>query len=603
MSIREEQGLTGQQFGNYRIERESVFGRDNGVYLAQDLKEGRPFFLAVAETSAKEDPGLAWLFERRMEAVAQLKHPYIATVEDLGATPDGQPYAAIAYHEGKTLAQHLEELDQRRVRMSPFEALNLVGQIADALSVAHPAGIIHHDLRPENILVDENNAPILIDLGIPIGTGAPKTADEILRTGILDYASPEQLEGESLSVQSNIYSLGILLYKLLTGHRPQIPKSSWDIFEHRGEEFPRPIPLEEILPGLSAETYHVVKNCLWQETWNRFETTAELIDAIELAKDAEYALEIREASGQSYLRWAFVATSVLLLTLLAVFLLARGGDDDPEQTPTRRPPTAVPGLATSSMSGIIEELITATPPVTPSPTATATDIPTPVLGPVELLGPRPESEIRSGDEVTFSWLWSSPLETDQQFAVYVIIDDESVLLDTVIEPESNDRYILQATAGEDLPVGSYFWQVVLEDLTSQQELTTSDLSAITIRPEMTPTVEPTNTVAASVTPTPSPTPAEECQIVPPPGWVSYNVRSGDTLFDLAVSTGTTIARLRQVNCMESNVLSVGESLWLPSSPATSTPVITPTNTPGGSGPPPPPPPPATRRPTPTPPSP
>jgi serine/threonine-protein kinase len=276
-----------REFGSYRVE--GTFARRNGgrILRAHDVDEDRPVFLAVLEASVKEEPDFASRFQRRMETVAQLHHPHIAAISDIGLTPEGLPYAAMEFRQCVTLADLLSELPERDEELSVVKALDLVGGIADALKLAHPAGLIHLDLQPENILIDEDDEPFLIDLGLPIGKAEVSPAVESQEAGIVNYASPEQAEGKALSGQSNIYSLGIILYELLAGHRPMAPISSWDIFENSRTQLPMGVPLEEVRDDLTSHTYELVKNCLWRNEWSRFETVDTLISTIETAKVRE----------------------------------------------------------------------------------------------------------------------------------------------------------------------------------------------------------------------------------------------------------------------------------------------------------------------------
>jgi serine/threonine-protein kinase len=280
-----QKSLSGQQIGRYQIEEQLMQKRVSDLYVAHDLDQDRAVFLEVLRPTVAEDADLADQFQRRMETVSGLEHSNIAPILDIGVTPTtNQAYAAIKYTPGPTLAQKLAELREEGASLTVFESLKLARRIADSLVPAHAAGIVHHDLRPANIIIKEGNVPILVDLGVPV-VAAP--AQPLAKQPIesLDYTPPGQWQSKELSDRSNIYSLGVILYELLAGHRPRLPASEWDIFER--DSLPKEIPLEEAHPGFTAETYQLVRDCLWRQEWSRFDTMEQMTAAIDAAFAAE----------------------------------------------------------------------------------------------------------------------------------------------------------------------------------------------------------------------------------------------------------------------------------------------------------------------------
>ena len=288
MVARDKEDLSGQQIGNYEIESHIVAREISDLFLARDIKLERPVFLEVLRVSEQEDEALAESFRARMETVSQLKGPHIAVVSDFDVTEDGYPYAVIDYFPGETLAENLAELRRDQNIPPVIESLELTKQMAQALGQAHAAGLIHHDLRPENIMLREDGTPILIDLGVPLVSGTPPPGVTGTENEHLDYIAPEAAEGKPLTRRSNIYSLGVILYELLAGHQPHLPNLPFDIFPQAN--MPKEEPLEEARPGLAGETYRLVRNCLWRQEWSRFETADEMITAIETAIFAEQEL-------------------------------------------------------------------------------------------------------------------------------------------------------------------------------------------------------------------------------------------------------------------------------------------------------------------------
>jgi eukaryotic-like serine/threonine-protein kinase len=303
---------SGQCIGEYEIQAQQAMRPGVAIYAAQARGQQTPahFLLATADEGADR-------FKRQMELLAQLAHPGIPQVLETGVTPQKQPYAIVADVSGTALAERLTG----SAPFTPIEALQLARQLAEILSVLHPAGIIHQDLRPEHILLDNEGQAHLLHLGL---AGEKRPFDP--HSPSLDYAAPEQQKGHPATSQSNIYSLGVILYHLLAGEPPPLPQSHWNVF-HRDQPH-LPLPLHEVKEGLTEETYNVVKTCLYSHEWGRYQTTDKLLTALDQALAAEQAaLErpsgwlARLAPRQRYL--VAGAGLLLLLALIAgiVFLL------------------------------------------------------------------------------------------------------------------------------------------------------------------------------------------------------------------------------------------------------------------------------------------
>ena len=555
MVARDKENLSGQQIGNYEIESHIAARKASDLFLARDVKLERLVFLEVLRTTTDEDENLAARFRRRMETVAQLKDPSIAVVSDSDTTDDGFPYAVIDYFPGTTLADKLAELSHGQP-MPVIEALELTKQIAHALGVAHTAGLIHHDLRPENVMVREDGTPVLIDLGLPVVLTPAAPGVNGAESEMLDYASPEELEGKQLTRRSNIYSLGIILYELLSGHRPKLPVLPFDIFPQAN--MPKEEPLEEARPGLAGETYRLVRNCLWRQEWSRFETADELITAIETAIFSEQ--ELPKATGWGAPKrnrpLVYIIPVALLVLGLLGFLALRGARNGQAEAAGETP--AVQNTPDDAIVGGPTEA-----GATAAPTETSTvELPTEQpsgSSMVTVLSPGPGREFTLQDTVTFDWYWPTLPEPGQHFAVYLIDGESEYQLGALTEPNNGISYRL-AVSGDEIPATGedLTWQVRLESIDGGNVQVESDLVPIVIRaaePTAAATPEP-GTPTATVT-------VEACVVSPPPGWVVYNVREGDALSDLAERANLEVETLIEVNCLTSLLLSVGQPLWVP----------------------------------------
>jgi len=211
----------GTEVGPYRLLRELGVGGMGTVWLAErsDGLIKRPVALKLPR-GAWQLTGLAERMAREREILATLNHPNIARLYDAGLTGEGQPYLALEYIEGKAIDVYCEEH-----RLATKARLGLFLQAAEAIAYAHGQLVVHRDLKPANILVTEEGDVRLLDFGIAKLLEQGEAKETVLtefagRALTPDYASPEQIAGQPITIASDVYSLGVLLYELLTGERP-----------------------------------------------------------------------------------------------------------------------------------------------------------------------------------------------------------------------------------------------------------------------------------------------------------------------------------------------------------------------------------------------
>ncbi|MBN8481325.1 MAG: serine/threonine protein kinase, partial [Xanthomonadales bacterium] len=224
-SIGDEQaGLhAGATIGGYRLLEPVGRGGMASVWLAEHDHAGlRRRFALKLPYPVHARRGLAERFARERDILARLRHPHIARLHDAGVDERGQPWLALDYIEGAPITQWC---DTRRLGLR--ERLVLFGQVLDAVQFAHANLVIHRDLKPSNILVDEAGQISLLDFGIAKlldDTGGSIAETALTAAGgrllTVQYASPEQIRGEALTTATDIYSLGVVLYELITGARP-----------------------------------------------------------------------------------------------------------------------------------------------------------------------------------------------------------------------------------------------------------------------------------------------------------------------------------------------------------------------------------------------
>lgn len=214
--------LTGQVLGSYRIEREIGRGGMGAVYEAS--RADGEFRLRVAVKVVKRGVDTDFVlrrFRNERQILAALDHQFITRLIDGGTTDDGRPYFVMEYIDGSPLYRHCD-----REKLGLVERLNLFSRICEAVEYAHQHRVIHRDLKPSNIFIANDGNPRLLDFGIAKLLDPDLAIDTLqptataLRMMTVDYASPEQIRGDKVTFATDVYSLGVILFELLTGYRP-----------------------------------------------------------------------------------------------------------------------------------------------------------------------------------------------------------------------------------------------------------------------------------------------------------------------------------------------------------------------------------------------
>lgn len=212
--------LIGKEFSSYKVEKLLGAGGMGEVYLARDSKLDRLVALKILPWHFVADGERSTRFQREARALSTLNHPNLITVYEVGEA-DGLHFIAMEYVEGQTLSALREKLSLR-------ELLSIVAQVAEALSAAHQSGIVHRDVKPENVMVRADGYAKVLDFGLvkltEVATGeahSDKAKTQLgVAMGTLAYMSPEQAAGEPIDHRTDIWSLGVVLYELATGRRP-----------------------------------------------------------------------------------------------------------------------------------------------------------------------------------------------------------------------------------------------------------------------------------------------------------------------------------------------------------------------------------------------
>jgi eukaryotic-like serine/threonine-protein kinase len=261
--------------GRYRVLQRVGSGGMADVVCAEDLQLGRKVAIKLLHRRFAEDAEFVERFRREASSAAGLQHPNVVAVYDRGAW-DGTYYIAMEYLDGRSL----KKLVQDEAPLAPARAVDLTMQILKAARFAHKRGIIHRDLKPHNVIVDAEGRAKVTDFGI-----AKAGASDMTQTGSImgtaQYLSPEQAQGLAVSAASDLYSVGIILYEMLTGRVPFEGESAVTIALKQVSE--QPVPPSAYNPEIPPALEAVVLRALEKEPSRRFADSDEFAAALEAA--------------------------------------------------------------------------------------------------------------------------------------------------------------------------------------------------------------------------------------------------------------------------------------------------------------------------------
>jgi eukaryotic-like serine/threonine-protein kinase len=304
--------------GRYRILRRIGSGGMADVYCAEDTQLGRQVALKLLYPRFAEDEQFVERFRREASSAAGLQHPNVVQVFDRGEW-DGTYYIAMEFLPGRNLKQIVRE----HGALEPALAVDLVIQILKAARFAHRRGIVHRDIKPHNVIVDDEGRAKVTDFGIA-RAGASDMTETGSIMGTAQYLSPEQAQGLPVDARSDLYSIGIVLYELLTGQPPFDAESPVTIaLKQVSEEPVAPRRINSAVPpGVEA----VVMRALRKDPAERFQDADAMIAALEAAITGGYVETIaedpvavlEEEDRRNWRRIALIALIVLALAALAI---------------------------------------------------------------------------------------------------------------------------------------------------------------------------------------------------------------------------------------------------------------------------------------------
>ncbi len=261
---------------HYKIITRIGSGGMGDVYLAEDTELGRKVALKFLPVSLCRDPDCRARFKREAQAVARLDHSNIVMVHEVGEFHQ-RPYFVMQHVEGKSLRELIRQEDLALERIVDFTI-----QIADGLREAHDAGIIHRDIKPSNILIDNKGRPKLVDFGLAVIRGSEKLTKDGSTIGTAGYMSPEQAEGKEVDQRSDLFSLGIVLYEMITRKLPFTGEYEQAIMYSIVHDTPE--PLARYKSGIPDELQHAVDKALQKDPATRYQSVAEFLADLRLVK-------------------------------------------------------------------------------------------------------------------------------------------------------------------------------------------------------------------------------------------------------------------------------------------------------------------------------
>jgi serine/threonine protein kinase/tetratricopeptide (TPR) repeat protein len=311
--------MIGKVISHYRILEKLGEGGMGEVYKAEDLKLERIVALKFLPTEFTRNPEAKQRFIHEAKAASALEHPNICTVFEIDESPEGQSFIAMSYCEGETL--------KNRIEQGPLKfnyAIDIAIQCCNGLHKAHEKSIIHRDIKSANIMITEDDQAKIVDFGLAKLSGKTQLTMEGSTLGTIAYMSPEQARGDVVDHRSDIWSLGVVLYEMITGQLPF--KGEYDQAVMHSIINETPYPLSGLRTALPLDLEKIVNKCLEKNPADRYQHLDELIvDLRHLERDSDsgktsFKAVSRNSTLKNLLRTLLVP-GVVLITLITFILV------------------------------------------------------------------------------------------------------------------------------------------------------------------------------------------------------------------------------------------------------------------------------------------
>jgi serine/threonine-protein kinase len=312
--------VIGRTVSHYRILERLGGGGMGIVYRAQDTRLDRTVALKFLPMEWCQESLLRERFTREARAASTLDHPHICTVFDIGETPEGQLFIAMAYCPGETLKERI-----LRGPMPIDEAVNIAIQIGEALNAAHEDGTVHRDIKPANILITDRDQVKVVDFGLAKLAGEATVTRQGSVIGTPAYMSPEQATGDEADGRSDLWALGVVLYEMVAGRRAFAADHEQAIL--LAITTSDPTPIDTLRPDAPAELQRIIRRCLKRKPQERYQGAGELVADLKRFRGdptpTEIVTQTLPSAAKARRLWTFKHRVLpLAAALVAVVLVA-----------------------------------------------------------------------------------------------------------------------------------------------------------------------------------------------------------------------------------------------------------------------------------------
>jgi serine/threonine-protein kinase len=284
--------VIGETFSHYTILERLGGGGMGVVYKAEDIRLKRFVALKFLPPELTRDAAAKERFEQEARTASALDHPNVCTIHEIDETADGQVFICMAYYDGESLRSRLA-----RGPLSIDDTLTIAIQTAEGLAQAHEHGIVHRDIKPANVMLTRDGVPKIVDFGIATLVGRARAGDTGEIAGTVSYMSPEQARGDVLDQRTDIWSLGVTTYEMLTGHLPFVADGERLVLEAIADgDFP---PVESVRTGVPPQLAAIVAKCLRKRPDERYQRARDLIADVKSVRRALTSATVSTLPGAS----------------------------------------------------------------------------------------------------------------------------------------------------------------------------------------------------------------------------------------------------------------------------------------------------------------